>query len=464
MHKPTFLLMLSSLLFALSCSVEDQKPPAQIAPQTQSVPGLPKANINPKSLKSDLSTLAKGLAGVSVNKGFRQIIYDRVEETFDGDYNVLLEVLDKSATAKGLKFQKEAEQFLDENGEPGRFSTALNRLNVTAMPDISLEKPQIFIPYYTELKEKGVIGLGVPTLVIFDGDESKTEVQGYKINPAGKLIALPKLINEAYAKENEVWVVSLNERQTLVPQPIDDDLPNNPDDGDGEYTPVPIVCNDGNDDGGDPLPEGIEVFLKNLRVTCHKESWLNGGSEVFINLTSAYGTGYDPETGEPFEIVWRMNAWPIDYDDGLARVLKNLTRTEVDQKNTYYGPFGLTGITQKLYDSQGNLLEEEVLQWGTKKPWMLNFDDQRGDHIYYVIYELDNGLGAFDFQEISTTIPPFNTFTVKLNYQSANNPYDYGSFSWYKNGGPEGVAPYPCDYSSYKECISYELYTGPFSE
>ena len=108
--------MLSSLLFALSCSVEDQKPPAQIAPQTQSVPGLPKANINPKSLKSDLSTLAKGLAGVSVNKGFRQIIYDRVEETFDGDYNVLLEVLDKSATAKGLKFQKEAEQFLDENG------------------------------------------------------------------------------------------------------------------------------------------------------------------------------------------------------------------------------------------------------------------------------------------------------------------------------------------------------------
>lgn len=71
--------------------------------------------------------------------------------------------------------------------------------------------PQIFIPFYEELRGKKKIGVSEPVVVIYVDENENDEYEGYFFNN-GLLQKLNFLIREEYARTNEVWVISINER------------------------------------------------------------------------------------------------------------------------------------------------------------------------------------------------------------------------------------------------------------
>ncbi|MEP4670903.1 MAG: hypothetical protein ABJZ91_18920, partial [Cyclobacteriaceae bacterium] len=101
-------------------------------------------------------------------------------------------------------------------GETDELAEAISLLAEVAGEGIY---PQIYIPYFENHTESEGISNGrsanadaSPVIVIYTGDESKEEWPGFQLNESGELTDVGFLINENYAEENEVWVISFNER------------------------------------------------------------------------------------------------------------------------------------------------------------------------------------------------------------------------------------------------------------
>lgn len=128
-----------------------------------------------------------------LDEDFKDFLYDEVEKQFDGDYNVLIDVLlahSADPSAKELDFSKRA---------------------AVAMHDQETYQ-QIFIPFFEELKTKEILGTKEPILVFHTPDETVREYPGYTLNDKGTLQEVDFLISEEFAMNNEIWVISPNER------------------------------------------------------------------------------------------------------------------------------------------------------------------------------------------------------------------------------------------------------------
>lgn len=148
--------------------------------------------------KTDIVHEQLFILGKSVNKlmqeeEFKSFVYTEIEKKFDGDYNILFKNIDdKFRTAEVLK----SEEALNSKG----FFENLNRY------------PQIYIPFYEELKRKGKLGKKPPVILIYTDEHENGEYEGYNLERDGSLNRLNFMINEKFAENNEVWVLSLNER------------------------------------------------------------------------------------------------------------------------------------------------------------------------------------------------------------------------------------------------------------
>ena len=82
------------------------------------------------------------------------------------------------------------------------FDTIIQKLNLNGL------YPQIYIPYFDSINENDKVYI-IEALNVHDSVEFFNSIF---IDKKGNIVNTDFLINESFARENEVWVVSLNER------------------------------------------------------------------------------------------------------------------------------------------------------------------------------------------------------------------------------------------------------------
>ena len=141
-------------------------------------------------------TILSEIAKHSCELDFKTTVYKMIQARFDGDDNVLCkDVLSKTKDIEDGSIM-EALQYYQQQGL----------------------FPQIYIPCYEELQERKteeniifINAIGV--------DESQVAFQGYCFEN-DTIVETPYLIDEEYAMNHEVWVISLNERVDENGNPI----------------------------------------------------------------------------------------------------------------------------------------------------------------------------------------------------------------------------------------------------
>ncbi|MEO1049862.1 MAG: hypothetical protein AAFX87_04535 [Bacteroidota bacterium] len=216
---------------------------------------------------------------IARNLELRQLLYEEASKKFDGETNVMLEVLIGKAARIGSTI--EVGQELIESLDAFKDIDGVNYY------------PQIYIPNLEQFKRNTVLKtyetLSDPTFVIFAGDESQETFQGYAINAEGTLEEEPGLlVDEDYAENNETWVLSLNETtsdQCAIDELI---LIDDPFGGEGEKSCLSSGRTDGTSGGSGSGGSGgsghatPSATITKIVVICHKESWAAGQSEVNI--------------------------------------------------------------------------------------------------------------------------------------------------------------------------------------
>ena len=127
--------------------------------------------------------------------------------------------------------------------------------------------PQVFIPFYDQLKDAGKIDTEDPIIVI--AVEDKDEYPAYVRDISGEIVDAGFLVDEAYAREHEVWVIAINER-------VDDN-------GD--------VIDAIGEDSQPARTKGAsypDAQIYQMKVVTHNESWASGGSEVNIHRFKSF--------------------------------------------------------------------------------------------------------------------------------------------------------------------------------
>ena len=101
-----------------------------------------------------------------------------------------------------------------------------------------------------------------PEFVLYDGDETKTEYPGYRMNGNGEFTKTGRMIDEDFTSSNEVWIISLNESVAAVGGIINDD---------GQA---------GGGTGGTGSLPADDALIDRFQIRCHKESF----SQVLVRF------------------------------------------------------------------------------------------------------------------------------------------------------------------------------------
>jgi hypothetical protein len=255
--KMVFVLSIVLTLNACQESIEVQKQDDPIELQSQ--------ESQKAYAKNHLRVLGQAAIGIAKEPEFREILYPEIEKQFDGDYNVLFETMVNSTIDNVSTGARMAMSLKTEDN----FYDALDAFKGIAGTDYY---PQIYIPFYEELKEKQtntnarVLSTDTdPVIVLFSGDDSQDVFPGYKLNDDGELEETDFMVDEEYAMNNEVWVISLNERY-FGEEDIAYNRPTN-----GRTTASP------------------SALVDQIKCKCNKETWAAGDSEVnIITIVSNY--------------------------------------------------------------------------------------------------------------------------------------------------------------------------------
>lgn len=155
---------------------------------------------------SNLAIIGHAVLRLSADPEFRNVVYREIEKQFDGDNNVLLETLLEPHLAAKMNNKTDATEFK-------------NALNSFYENDGMKRYPQIYIPFYEELKEKKRSGdariltpASAPIIVPYTGENETGQYEGFRLAGDGSLQKLDFLVNEEYARNHELWVISVNER------------------------------------------------------------------------------------------------------------------------------------------------------------------------------------------------------------------------------------------------------------
>ncbi|MEO1052364.1 MAG: hypothetical protein AAFX87_17150 [Bacteroidota bacterium] len=271
--KPTKLLhFICVLLLLAACSDQEQitrrEPPIEHQSYEQRV----------AYTHRHLSNLSQIVGQMARNPTLRQLLYEEAAKRFDGETNVILEVLIEKAKNSHMSLDLEAEE-------------AIESLNAFKGIEGVNYYPQIFVPNLEYFKRNTALrseqDLNDPTIVLFTGDESQEVFQGYSLGDDLTLIEEPDLlVDETYAGQNETWVLSLNETVTsecAIAELIGEE---GPIDGEGEKSCLPggrTGGTGGTGGGGSGSGHATpSATITDILVACHHESWAAGQSEVHM--------------------------------------------------------------------------------------------------------------------------------------------------------------------------------------
>jgi hypothetical protein len=412
-----------------------------------------------------LDVLGKRMMWVVNNNAARSILYKEIEHKFDGDYNVLIETLINKYNLANLK--------VEENLLQTKFTTTVNLdfnniLKKFKDNEFKLKArgkelyPQIFIPFYDELKASGKIGVGDPILVIYPGNEHKERRVGYAINADHQIVKVSSEIDESYAKKHEVWVISLNERVFSTSDiKKAEDRKKDEDKKTGArafYAGMGNAYADCQDlpYGESPIygiGRGVYLKIPSLSIKTHKESWIAGASEVHSIATTAWGNGHTQYP--PFNSI--TNTSPIDRSftiDGELYIYTSMDVKLAEVRRSDVGQYYQVGTQNPNFMTPANY----PFPWGYTRthPDGSTHPEPRRDCVYYTIYEYDSGYNRESGSITSTSWDASDpsTNTAYLNFSSADSEFFRGYIYQYMAPGQPGQ---PCLVSVVSPDISFVI-------
>lgn len=365
----TALLSCGTMLF-VSCEKEQLKTETSIS-SNKKTSGTDEYEFN-----KHLTTATVGLLSLSQTPNFKALVNARVAEQWDGDDNVLLSTLkEDAATELSMDLTSEFQSAIGSYGSGSDVYTSSADIDLTlslfdAFDDVN--HPQIYIPFASSvnLNDNPVICVGYS-----DGDN----LVGYKVDAAGSLNVYN--VDETFAQNNLVWVVSVNENLNLT-TPV--------------YTPgSPIENNVGAAGVGD-------ITNKDKRTPHQKELWINS-------------VEFGPDKKEK----WHQGKYELAWT-GAHYHTNNYSVFRVEDKKML--KVSTAEMNQAIMVGAGLHDHESKVAWngGIAQQWE-SHEDLGG-----LFFEYDKGKSS------KTWHLAFNGGSgVNLSYRSEDSPYGniYGVFS-----------------------------------
>jgi hypothetical protein len=368
------------------------------------------------------------LAKLSKEKEFRRFIHNEVRKKFDGEYEVLIQDLQKDPIW----------------GSRLSTPTINNALNAFKNINGNSYYPHIYIPRL--LKEEKNLNAretddyvtedDPPTYTFYGGDDPEVETYassytnltypGYALNTSSQLEYVGQ-IDEAYADENEVWVLAINES-------VDDHAQLLANSGDGTVAPscTDVDCDLAENSSNTPIFDNsaghatVNCKIVDMVIKDPKEGWVSGAAEVSIRAKlSCYN---DRERGMP-DPAQTLHYRSNQYSNLLGKLIRKFKRKEIKHQD----------IINVNYTLQTD--------WPNGFPLI--------DPIYfdYVIFERDawpaasrpnTRYGRSD--QLNTSLPNADNWEQKYRSDEKNGytwhfPYSVGSFV-----NSTFFSPYPSQY------------------
>lgn len=131
--------LLGTVLLLASCEKETISTATEAnSPNSSSV-------TQPNKSIQDLFSIGKAVGQLSGSSDFKQTVYSEVAKRFDGDENVLIQtLLDNPNSMKNARVSGEQQQVLRQTVDKLQSGTATRKKHY----------PQIYIPYFEELKNR----------------------------------------------------------------------------------------------------------------------------------------------------------------------------------------------------------------------------------------------------------------------------------------------------------------------
>lgn len=387
-------------------------------------------------VNKQLQTYAIVFAELAKDQEIRYLVHQNVAKQFDGDDNVLIKDLIISAEKKGINLKEKFDYILKKANQNISSEQLLASLN-----DINKQNvyPHIYIPNFekfnllnndksdksksTDAFQDYIDKYPYPVMVAYDGDESVTldYYTGYTYATDETFID-DIHVNEEFTNENEVWVITPNENVN----------------NDGVMVAPPTFTNNTLNSN---VTERPDLYFPNMTVKEHKESWIKGASEVCIYVGVSWDNGIDPSNGKYSTTFW-TNPGMISLADRNSDVnnieIRKFSRKEVSKKKNIDINFTYFPLSSEIYYIEDPCLsirlrsnqtpQQNVIDYNACKMQNQNithyFYPERGDYLYYCIYEYDTGL--FNSNGTSSTEIQGTNYIQKIYYRSNESPYFSG--------------------------------------
>lgn len=325
-----------------------------------------------KYAEKNLEAIGTEIAKLVQNKDFRTYVHNEVKKKFDEEYEVLIQDLFKNTIWRNKV-------------EYAKIDLHLNQFKNLGGANYY---PQIYIPKFQEIEDKGNAknnaNLGGDltadsiVYIYYAGDsevDSATNENesyaGYVMNSIGQMVYWG-MVNEEYANNNEVWIISLNEsvgnEGNFCPPALingvntycPDNLGGCCTGGGGGENPPPTGCNGAPDcdpvemakpphpDMGTHFP--VNCKIENMIVKERKESWLAGASEIAIR--ASLNCHNNLELGRPASIAVSTQYRSDQHTSFIGNLIKKFKRKEVRNQSVKNVNFSLqTNWPTQYYQS-----------------------------------------------------------------------------------------------------------------
>lgn len=303
-----------------------------------------------------LKQITQGVAMLAKDKEFISFVHKEVKKKFDGEYEVLIQDLQRNSNWS----QKMDLPIIND------------ALNAFKNIDGSNYYPQIYIPKFQndeDLKRlksnEGATNNAAEEQIVYIYYSGDSEVDsatndndsyaGYILDSSNQLVYWG-MVNEEYANENEVWIISINESvgnegNFCPPENIN---------GVNQYCPESLngCCGTGGGGGGD-TPSGcngdpdcdstalsiawhpdmnlhypVNCKIDQMLVKDYKESWLSGASEVSIK--ASLNCHNNLEMGRHRSIAGNMQYKSDQTSNYLGRLIRKFKRKEIRHQTIIY--------------------------------------------------------------------------------------------------------------------------------
>lgn len=260
------------LLFLFSCQEEDvTQNNVNSNPDEVSVLETPQDKL--ARVNQSMKILAQFSLGLSKSESARSNIYKLVQNQFDGDYNVLFkDILDDNSIEPSARLES-----LNNHSKVTKEDINEALSSFLGIEDSMNYYPQIYIPFYEEMSASGKLGSEDPVIIVHLSDTTGNSFTGFQSSDDNDLITTDFLVDESFAQNHEVWVLSINER-----------VDNN---GNVKELYKKSVQN-----GRTQVV--VRGLIDRMKITCMKESWTSGSLEVELVAVSTWYGAVNPQTGE----------------------------------------------------------------------------------------------------------------------------------------------------------------------